>query len=447
MEIKHREPARTLRELYNNLNPLEFLTKENRHFYVDVYGHIIAEIRKDLLWSDEPRQTIYITGQSGSGKTTALNFLPNDDIEAEFIVKRFDGNKLLDLTDVSVIDLFLMLAFELVEGNDELERIYLKKLSQMRGLHEGRLAGETVSELKEMDEKGQGVKAGLGFKFLDFINTGTDFFYNYRNSREQRDITRKVLTFKKHELRDLVNEVIERYLETMDNENKRLLIVFNELDHIKDWPTIEELFLGGDRYLLEGLKCKKIISLPVILKIKPFKDKVIYFLGLKLSSNPNHPEQDIKEEVAEHKEKLRQVIHARIAPEAELIQPKALDHAIKLSGGIIRQLVNILRFAILRAGTEAVKISLNDVQNGAEAFRPVLRDSLVTPDKILLLEKFRSTHFFMSDHQSDNELLTDLFLANQVILYENGDPWCDVNPLIREVVTTYAQRIKQDNDN
>ncbi len=54
MEIKHREPARTLRELYNNLNPLEFLTKENRHFYVDVYGDIIAEIRKDLLWSDEP---------------------------------------------------------------------------------------------------------------------------------------------------------------------------------------------------------------------------------------------------------------------------------------------------------------------------------------------------------------------------------------------------------
>lgn len=446
MEIKHREPARTLRELYNNLNPLEFLTKENRHFYVDVYGHIIAEIRKDLLWSDEPRQTIYLTGQSGSGKTTALNFLPNDDIEAEFVVKRFDGNKLLDLTDVSVIDLFLMLAFELVEGNSDLERIYLKKLSQMKGLHEGSLAVETVSELKETDEKGQGIKAGLGLKFLEFINTGIDFFYNYRNSREQRDITRRVLAFKKHELRDLVNEVIERFEETFER-NKRLLLIFNELDHIKDWPTINELFLGGDRYLLEGLKCKKIISLPVILKIKPFKDKMIYFLGLKLSSNPNHPGQNLKKEVEDHKDKLRQVIHARIAPEANLLQTKALEHAIQQSGGIIRQLVNILRFAILRAGNEAAKISLNDVENGAEAFRPVLRDSLVTPDTILLLEKFRTTHFFMSDHQSDNALLTDLFLANQVILYENGDPWCDVNPLIQEVVATYANRIKKDNDN
>ncbi|MCO6489512.1 MAG: hypothetical protein J5I98_13890 [Phaeodactylibacter sp.] len=443
MEIKHREPARTLRELYNNLNPLEFLTKENRHFYVNVYGDIIAEIRKDLLWSDEPRQTVYLTGQSGSGKTTALNFLSNDDIEAEFVVKRFDGNKLLDFTDVSVIDLFLMLAFELVEGNADLERIYLKRLSQIKGLHEGSLAVETVSEQKETDEKGQGVKAGLGLKFLEFIDTGIDFFYNYRNSREQRDITRRVFAFKKHELRDLVNEVIERYEETHGG-NKRLLLIFNELDHIKDWPTINELFLGGDRYLLEGLKCKKIISLPVILKIKPFKDKMIYFLGLKLSSNPNHPEQDLKKEVEEHKEMLRRVIHARVAPEPELIQPKALEYAIQQSGGIIRQLVNILRYAILRAGNEAEKISLNDVENGAEAFRPVLRDSLVTPDTILLLEKFRTTHFFMSDHQSDNALLTDLFLANQVILYENGDPWCDVNPLIREVVATYAKRIKQD---
>ncbi len=445
MEIKHREPAKSLKELYNNLNPLEFLTKENRHFYVDVYGAIISEIRKDLLWSDEPRQTVYLTGQSGSGKTTALNFLPNKEIEAEFIVKRFDGNKLLDLTDVSVIDLFLMLAFELVEGNTGLERLYLKRLSQMKGLHDGSLAVETVSELKETDEKGQGVKAGLGLKFLEFIDTGIDFFYNYRNSREQREITRRVLAFKKHELRDLVNEIIERYEETFRSD-KRLLLIFNELDHIKDWATINELFLGGDRYLLEGLKCKKIISLPVILKIKPFKDKMIYFLGLKLSSNPNHPGQDLKKEVAEHEEKLRQVIRARIAQKTDLVKPEALEFAIQQSGGIIRQLVNILRFAILRAGNEAKKISLNDVENGAEAFRPVLRDSLVTPDKILLLEKFRSTHFFMSDHQSDNDLLTDLFLANQVILYENGDPWCDVNPLIREVVATYAQRIKQDND-
>lgn len=439
---KHREPARTLRALYNNLNPSDFLTPENSQFYVEIYSRQINEIRKQLLWDENEYQTIYVTGQSGSGKTTALNFLPDAELDGEFVIKRFDANRLLELNDVNLVDILLMLGFDLVNGNPRLEKVFLEKLLKISSIREG-ATFEQITEGKETQESGHGLKAGIGFQLLEFLKMGAEFFHNYRTSREQREVARKVLSIKKHELRDLLNDIIQRYLVENDPEDKKrgLLVIFNELDHIKNWNNIQELFQSNDReQVLEKLRCKKIISLPVILKTKYFRSKA-YFLGLKLSGNPNSPGQSDGAEMKANRNSLLDIINRRIADDVALISEEAKAFAIDKSGGIIRQMMEILRYTLLRAADETSLISLEDVQNGAEAFRPQLRDSLTTPDRILLLDKIRSTNFFVSNDSGSDALLTELFLANQVILYENGDPWGDVNPLIQETVAKYAAKL------
>jgi len=445
-EIKHRPPAKTLKELYNNLDPLEFLTKENAHFYVPVYEETIDEIRRDLIWSDNPMHSIYLSGQSGSGKTTALNFLPNEEIEAEFIIRSFNAYKLLDLGDVDVIDILLMLAFELIEGDKALEKLYLDELMKMKGRHDGSFSQQTENANTSSKEAGGGGKAGFGIKFWELLEIGVDFFANYKTSKEQREITRQEFTFKKPELRDLVNKIIDRFMERPDPQGKKkLLIIFNELDHIKEWEVIRSLFMGHDLTLLETLRCKKVLSLPVILKTQNFRGK-IYYLGMKLEPNPHNPDSVSEQEIKENSKDLLEIINKRIDKEVDLINEDAKQMAIRQSGGIIRQMVHILRYAILKAGAgrDTVKVSVKDVEEGEEAFRSVLQGSLITPDKILLLDRVRKTRYFLN---TDSALLTEMVLVNQVILYENGEPWCDVNPLISPFVAMNAKRLEKEKDN
>ena len=71
--MKKRKPAKTINEFVNNLF-LGALTQEQADFYVPFYDGQIAEIRDSLIYDQLNHQTIYLMGQVGTGKTTALIF-------------------------------------------------------------------------------------------------------------------------------------------------------------------------------------------------------------------------------------------------------------------------------------------------------------------------------------------------------------------------------------
>ena len=75
--------ANDIIELYKNLTPGP-LDKSASEFYIEVYQEQIEKIRFSLLTNEDHTQTIYVAGQSGTGKTTALNFLPDSSIEENF---------------------------------------------------------------------------------------------------------------------------------------------------------------------------------------------------------------------------------------------------------------------------------------------------------------------------------------------------------------------------
>ena len=80
------EPAKNIIELVNILDPAVPVSAENKDFYVPVFDDEICKLRDDLINSERPNITHYVAGQIGSGKTSALNFLPDKEILEQYCI-------------------------------------------------------------------------------------------------------------------------------------------------------------------------------------------------------------------------------------------------------------------------------------------------------------------------------------------------------------------------
>ncbi|MEO1714339.1 MAG: hypothetical protein AAFU60_13490, partial [Bacteroidota bacterium] len=256
------KPATNMIELVRNLAPARLLTQADKEFYVPIYSDVLRKLRYQLVVSQSKKETYYTSGQSGTGKTTALNFLPNTDLEDQFAVHFLYGNELFDLSDVDIIDVLLMICYELIKGKPKLETQFAESLNRIRDKNEGILEETTVVDDGTTTSGGASINLGLGnspiSSFFKLFKVGADFFTSLKLDKKYRQITRRAFAFQKQDLLALTNQIIESYLLEVA-PGKELLLIFNELDHIKQPQLISELFITN-RYLFEELRCKKVIS-------------------------------------------------------------------------------------------------------------------------------------------------------------------------------------------
>jgi len=78
--------ATTIEEAYQVFDTHNPLDQDNKKFYVDIYHQDLLNLRKDLVLNLIPDKSFFVTGQSGNGKSTALNFLPDT-----AICKKYDA--------------------------------------------------------------------------------------------------------------------------------------------------------------------------------------------------------------------------------------------------------------------------------------------------------------------------------------------------------------------
>jgi DNA polymerase III delta prime subunit len=162
------------------------------------------------------------------------------------------------------------------------------------------------------------------------------------------------------------------------------------------------------------------------------------YIGLKLFPNPiiNGIDRTTQQTIEGNVKLLKQIVYKRIDPEVELIDEEAIELAIEHSGGIIRQFIKILSHAGRRVRRlKGTKISVNDVDYGADKVRQELEASLIGTEKIALLEEVRTTH---KPSTKDRNLLIECLLANQILAFRNEPTWYSINPLIEKTIEVYA---------
>ncbi len=441
------KPATDLREFFRIMNPGTYLKMEDKDFYVSIYDQITAEIRLELEELSTPNVTIYVSGQPGSGKTTALNFLPDAELEEEFIVELLYGADLFDLEDLEIVDILLLLSNTLVRDYPELQKLFSEKLNRIVKTLQGRYQEVATKQEDEQTSKGVGIKGWLrGNPFAAFFNiigVEANAFADYKLNYEKRRLVREVFTPSITDLLELTNEVIEKFLEKKDPTGKKqLLLVFHELNHIKDLENINKLFVRN-RFYLEGIKARKVITIPVSLEPDPSfnPNPKPRFLGLKTRHSPLEDDEENNELSNKNRDLLRSVVTKRIAEKGGILSSEALEFAIDQSGGNVRQLVSILYYAARKVRTlRGEHISLSDAMDGAKVVRRDLERSLISSDKIKLLDYIRRNA--VPAGSDDPALFRECLLSNQVFIYQNGKTWYALNPLIEDTVKLYAERFR-----
>jgi hypothetical protein len=435
--------ATNINELVNNLNPNDFLKPEDRDVYVPIYDDILKILRDMLIHDRVESQTFFVAGQSGTGKTTALNFFGTDNLEMHYHIEYINMREFLEIDDVDIIDFLLTFAFALVKETS-LEEKYYKQLEKIQKKHEGDLVES--AETESTKEIGAGATANLSIKgsFLNFIQGGVETFANIKKDSVYRHKAREVFNLKKPFLFNLINELLDNYVEEVTH-GKKLLVIIDDLDKLKEVRHIKSIFVENRNYIF-SLKCKKIISIPTYLtkiaEISNYSQYPIRQFILRLHDNPFDLEGSTNEKIKYEPnwKMLQDVIRLRIEEGHSLIDDDALEKAIKYSGGIIRQLIKIVHQAAVNVRVlEGRKISRHDIEEGIELLKNEMANTIASSPKILMLNRVREKNIPASENADD---FIELLHANNVLVYVNGGPWYEVNPIIEKTVEVYASKIK-----
>lgn len=243
-----------------------------------------------------------------------------------------------------------------------------------------------------------------------------------------RDKVRDALKRNITELLELTNAIISGIKNKLPAD-KEILIIIDDLEKIPDVQKAEEIFTKAGIYLTYP-KCKIVYTLPIALyhslvfkEISNNFNKTFILKNIKLwdKKSPNKLDPDGKASMSDF-------IFRRI--DEKLIDKKALDLAIKYSGGVAREMVRIMRDSCLKALEKERGSITVDIVNGVvvelrnEYKRGLQKRHYEVMDSIL-----------KGKVPNEDKTLMELFHSRVILEYENGETWNDINPIVKPLIS------------
>lgn len=410
--------ASTIKEIFNIFDPQSYLKQDTKDYYINIYKDFTDDLHDRLELSDS-EETIFVAGQSGNGKSSSLQLFSSNypDLNDYYDIKILNARNVFDKKDIDVADILLMIAFTIIEEHENLKNEFLAVLEDMRK--------KKLSELEEIEEKtnsnSTSEKGDLisGFKInLGLLKIGMDFKDTFKVDNQNKKVIRELIKLKKKDFIDKINEIIRKYKRDILKEEKRLLLIIDDIEKIKD---SDHIFTDEISTILQ-IECSKIITMPIHLKrsstFAGYDAKEISF-KLKTRNNEFIPE-NIKE--------LVNIITARLE-NSDLIDNDAKELIAKKSGGNIRQLIKIVKESALKAHrNKSETIILADVK---DALHDIKRDyssaSVEIKDFLDFIKENKNPQDYSDDSIKKLKIATNESL---IFAYYNGEIWYDLNPII-----------------
>lgn len=430
--------ADDLRQLYINLNNVGALYREGDggDFYIPLYERKLKELKTALAIDPYAPDCFYIYGQPGSGKSTALNYFADPALQADYEIILIKGRELFDLQDVDIVDVLLMFALDLLAllKDKSLFQQTLDKIYRRYVEHEELIL---ESEKKTVFKGAAEIRLGVtlaGLLKLFGMEAPTTLKSEYHLEKNKRELCRKFFSVGKSDFLGLVNQMIGRYAE--ENGGRRILAVFDDLEKIVNPAQVQALFIENRNYLTE-LQCKKIIITPVslALDVRFLHDVKECFLGLKIKEHTDSATSPAG--LGEDYRLLCEIAYQRVA-RRELYAPGVIEKAIWYSGGNIRQFIRLLGEACLHSYMyEGCSISAEDMDIAVSKLKKNMQPALMNNRRLLLLLK--SVGERRSAATGDHEMLATALSSLFVFIYQNGNWWSSVNPLLEQSVRLYLE--------
>lgn len=442
--------ALNLQTIRRNFSQQPVEIEQLDEWYVDVRAargqNPRGRLQRLLESNQDSHQRILFVGYRGCGKSTELNHLQAD-LQATFLTLNFSVIKELDAVSMSYIELFIVAMeklFELIKDKQfTIRPEYLKSIThwaQSKEIQEIRdkyfgaeLGVDASGEVKGGIEKGVMETPAL-LKLFAGLKLSAKTSKSFKETLK-RNVEPKLSELVFH-CNQLIQEVlINAHAKGYDN----LLMVIEDLDKIP-LDKADELFFTYANQLTQ-LETNIIYTFPVALyyhtrfnTIRHHFNEVLELPMVKVAEMDGS-----KHEKGYHL--LRRIVEKRM--DIGLFQtPELLDQMIGYSGGCVRDLFLMIKEAADTAlDTDREQIGADEVQRALQLLKKEYDNNVADyrkPNGVLITAK-DYYEVLVNLARSEDKKLENTEAAmdlrqNLCILGYNGEGWCDVHPIMKEVL-------------
>ena len=412
--------ANTIKEIYNIFDPQQYLNSTTKDYYVSVYEDFTDDLSSRLELSDT-QETIFVAGQSGNGKSSALQLFATKypELSELYDIKILNARDIFDRSNIDIADVLLMMAFTIIEDDENFKNEFFEILENMKKekLKELQTIKETTT--LDMTSENGSINSGFGIN-LGVLKIGADFKDIFKVDNQDKTTIRELVTLKKKDFIQKVNEIIRKYTRDILKNEKRLLLIIDDIEKIRD---SDDIFTQEINTILQ-IECSKIITMPIHLKRgKTFAGYDAKEISFKLKTKS----QDV---IEDNIDLLKEIIDARL-DNTSIIDEDAKREIVLKSGGNLRQLIKLVKeSALVSYKNKASDISLYDVE---KAIFTLKRDYSSATTEIKEFLDYIKEHKKPANYEK--ETLEKLKIATNeslIFAYFNGDIWYDLNPIISD---------------
>jgi nucleoside-triphosphatase THEP1 len=408
--------AKTLAEAFKNFNPRKPLQGPTLEaFYVERAGTPLPEMEIYLRSAPEPFKLLF-TGHRGSGKTTSL-FKLVERLGQPYFAVRFSVTETLNPFELTYVDLLLGLSTRLfAQATEE---------AAIKTLGLGKIADELLDEIYRWF-----TEYVLG-KDIPFQKPPADKSLsgkvNFLTLELEAKVTAEARTRQKvrERVEMRLSELIERINYMLDairrHSRRDVLIVVEDIDKL-DLKAARDLYLEHASSLIAP-KASIIYTFPASLRysndfmqIRRNFDEAFVLPNVHVFHRDGTSHE-------EGQAMLREIVSRRMAP--NLIADVALGKLVESSGGLLVTLIDLTQRAIVSAiGQRREQVTEADVDKAIVRERSDYQ-ALLSNEHYDALRQRRRDKKLVND-----ETVRDLLYNQSLLEYANGDPWCDVHPVV-----------------
>lgn len=412
---------------YHNFDPMEPLGPTDPRLYPALFGDFLDTVATRISLNRDSNQKLLLSGHIGCGKSTFLNLLQErEEIKNKFFTVKYSVKDVLDPNDMDHVDLLLSFTLQAViaaqERSIKIDPKLTEKLRQLAGELKGVVERQEEATRKKASKTGAGAKAGIGLR-NPILWFKTEFFARLQIEKETRESVRRYYKPRMTDFLNAINDLLQASL-----KNESLLILVDGTDRIEPPERALEVFSDNGQYLARpqanvvfivdtAISCSH--KYPIIRSNIGGGE---FFPAIKMTERDGSSSC----ETNGNREMLRELVLKRI--DKEFIEGKALEKAVVMSGGVVRELVRILQSAIFKArGT----VREDHIDQSVVGLR---NDYNLFPLHVRILKAVLGNPNWFQTAQEDiaqlESTLLDLLHMPALFQYRNGeDKWYKPYPI------------------
>ncbi len=415
------EKAKSLAEVIRLFDPRQPLRGETLQFYISRPHNPLQKLEtylRGVALVGMPVKVLF-TGHVGSGKSTELNKL-SERLENDCFIVRLDVQESLNLADLEAVDILLGLLTALVR-NATAEKVLRKAPRQVAAdvWEDVRLFIRNKMMIGSVEEP-QAPVAGEVALSVNLL--AVQFESKFSQEASTRETIRKQMHGREAELTDKLNFVLRQ---VRDKYGRPILFLIEGTDK-PNLGKARDLFLNYAR-TLTAFETAAIYTFPIGLRYSPD------FTAIKDAFDRHYILPNIKVEQQDGSLDTTGLnyLESAVAQRADLalFEAEALRCLTFNSGGLMRTLIRMVQGAAVNALSAGRKqITDRDVQTALNEEKADYIAALKAADYAVLADRLRDKAL------SSDPAVQELLHSRALLEYANGEPWCDVHPVIRDLV-------------